>query len=244
MAHLYYTEQELSENTVSVTIEGDEARHAASVARLRVGESVAVSDGRGRIAQAVASDVAPGRVSFDVTDISEPEVFLPTLTLVQALAKGDRDELAVQMCTELGAAEVIPWQSERSIARWVGDKKAKGRVRWAAIAREASKQAMRSSIPSVADIVTTAELARMAGERTVIVLDPRAAVSLGDWARSHINEREILVVIGPEGGISANEIDALLAGGAHAVHAGATVMRTSTAGAAGFSALRAIFGQL
>ena len=244
MAHLYYTEQELSENTVSVTIEGDEARHAASVARLRVGESVAVSDGRGRIAQAVARDVAPGRVSFDVTDISEPEVFLPTLTLVQALAKGDRDELAVQMCTELGAAEVIPWQSERSIARWVGDKKAKGRVRWAAIAREASKQAMRSSIPSVADIVTTAELARMAGERTVIVLDPRAAVSLGDWARSHINEREILVVIGPEGGISPNEIDALLAGGAHAVHVGATVMRTSTAGAVGFSALRAIFGQL
>jgi 16S rRNA (uracil1498-N3)-methyltransferase len=244
MAHLYYTEQDLSENTVSVTIEGDEARHAASVARLRVGESVAVSDGRGRIAQAVARDVAPGRVSFDVTDISEPEVFLPTLTLVQALAKGDRDELAVQMCTELGAAEIVPWQSERSIARWVGDKKAKGRVRWAAIAREASKQAMRSSIPSVADIVTTAELARMAGERTVIVLDPRAAVSLGDWARLHTNEREILVVIGPEGGISPNEIDALLAGGADAVHAGATVMRTSTAGAVGFSALRAIFGQL
>jgi 16S rRNA (uracil1498-N3)-methyltransferase len=244
MAHLYYTEQELSENTVSVTIEGDEARHAASVARLRVGESVAVSDGLGRIAQAVARDVAPGRVSFDVTDISEPEVFLPTLTLVQALAKGDRDELAVQMCTELGAAEIVPWQSERSIARWVGDKKAKGQARWAAIAREASKQAMRSSIPSVADIVTTAELARMAGERTVIVLDPRAAVSLGDWARSHTNEREILVVIGPEGGISPNEIDALASAGAHAVHAGATVMRTSTAGAVSFSALRAIFGQL
>jgi 16S rRNA (uracil1498-N3)-methyltransferase len=244
MAHLYYTEQDLSENTVSVTIEGDEARHAASVARLRVGESVAVSDGRGRVAHAVASDVAPGRVSFDVTDIREPEVFLPTLTLVQALAKGDRDELAVQMCTELGAAEIVPWQSERSIARWVGDKKVKGRARWAAIAREASKQAMRSSIPGVADIVTTAELAQMAGERTVIVLDPRAAVSLGDWARSHTNEREILVVIGPEGGISPNEIDALASAGAHPVHAGATVMRTSTAGAVSFSALRAIFGQL
>jgi 16S rRNA (uracil1498-N3)-methyltransferase len=244
MAHLYYTEQELSENTVSVTIEGDEARHAASVARLRVGESVAVSDGRGRVAHAVARDVAPGRVSFDVTDISEGEVLLPALTLVQALAKGDRDELAVQMCTELGATEIIPWQSERSIARWVGDKKAKGRVRWAAIAREASKQAMRSSIPSVADIVTTAELAQMAGERTVIVLDPRAAVSLGDWARSHTNEREVLVVIGPEGGISPNEIDVLASAGAHPVHAGATVMRTSTAGAVGFSALRAIFGQL
>jgi 16S rRNA (uracil1498-N3)-methyltransferase len=244
MAHLYYTEQDLSENTVSVTIEGDEARHAASVARLRVGESVAVSDGRGRIAQAVARDVAPGRVSFDVTDISEPEVLLPTLTLVQALAKGDRDELAVQMCTELGAAEIVPWQSERSIARWVGDKKVKGRARWATIAREASKQAMRSSIPGVADIATTAELAQMAGKRTVIVLDPRALVSLGDWARSHTNEREILVVIGPEGGISPNEIDALVSAGADAVHAGATVMRTSTAGAVSFSALRAIFGQL
>ena len=243
MAHLYYTDDSLAGSPDSVNLEGDEARHAASVARLRVGEAVAVSDGAGRIADGVARAVSPTRVTLDVNAIREPTVASPTLTLVQALAKGDRDELAVQICTELGVSEIVPWQAERSISRWTGEKQAKGRARWATIAREASKQAMRATIPAVTEIMSTTQLVSVAKKRTVIVLDPRATESIGEWARAHTMETDIAVVVGPEGGISPAEIDALLAAGAVGVRVGENVLRTSTAGAASFAALRAIFGQ-
>lgn len=243
MAHLYYTEQSLAGSPDSVSLEGDEARHATSVARLRVGETVAVSDGLGWIAQGVASAVSPTHVTLDVSAIREPVVATPTLTLIQALAKGDRDELAVQMCTELGATEIIPWQAERSISRWSGEKQAKGRARWATIAREASKQAMRATIPTITDVVSTTQLVNVVKNRTVIVLDPRAPQTLGQWARTHTTETDIAVVVGPEGGISPAEMESLLAAGAVGVRIGDNVLRTSTAGAASFAGLRAIFGE-
>jgi 16S rRNA (uracil1498-N3)-methyltransferase len=243
MAHLYYTEHSLSASPDSVTLEGDEARHAASVARLRVGETVAVSDGVGWIAQGVARAVAPNLVTLDVSDIRETTTSAPAFTLVQALAKGDRDELAVQMCTELGATTIIPWQAERSISRWTGDKQAKGRARWATIAREASKQAMRATIPTILNSVTTGELAHLVSDRTALVLDPRAEKTLGEWAREHTAENEILIVVGPEGGVSSDELESLVASGAVGVRIGVNVLRTSTAGPSAIAALRAIFGQ-
>jgi 16S rRNA (uracil1498-N3)-methyltransferase len=147
------------------------------------------------------------------------------------------------MCTELGATEIIPWQAERSISRWSGEKQAKGRARWATIAREASKQAMRATIPTVTDVVSTTQLVNAVKNRTVIVLDPRAPQTLGEWARTHTTETDIAVVVGPEGGISPAEMESLLAAGAVGVRIGDNVLRTSTAGAASFAALRAIFGQ-
>lgn len=243
MAHLYYTENSLADSPDSVTLNGDEARHAASVARLRVGETVAVSDGAGWIGQGVARAVAPSLVTLDVSGLTHVVEATPTLTLVQALAKGDRDELAVQMCTELGASTIIPWQAERSISRWTGDKQAKGRTRWAAIAREASKQAMRATVPTVADIVSTTQLASMVKDGTALVLDPRAELTLGDWARAHSSATAITIVVGPEGGIAPGELESLLAAGAVGVRVGDNVLRTSTAGPASFAALRAIFGQ-
>ncbi|CAB4589550.1 unannotated protein [freshwater metagenome] len=210
---------------------------------MRVGETVAVSDGLGWIAQGVASAVSPSHITLDVSVIRETAVASPTLSLVQALAKGDRDELAVQMCTELGASEIVPWQAERSISRWSGEKQAKGRERWATIAREASKQAMRATIPTITDVVSTTQLVNVVKNRTVIVLDPRAPQTLGEWARTHTTETDIAVVVGPEGGISPAEMESLLAAGAVGIRIGDNVLRTSTAGAASFAALRAIFGQ-
>lgn len=243
MAHLYFTEVLLAGSPDSVTLEGDEARHAASVARLRVGEAVAVSDGVGWIAQGVARDVTPTLVTLDVSDVRESIDASPALTLVQALAKGDRDELAVQMCTELGASKIVPWQAERSISRWTGDKQEKGRARWASIAREASKQAMRATIPTISDIVSTTQLVGMVTNETVLVLDPRAPHTLGDWARANSSETAITVVVGPEGGIAPGELESLRAAGAIGVRVGENVLRTSTAGVASFAAVRAIFGQ-
>lgn len=244
MAHLYYTAETLSAGVLAVTLVGDEARHASAVSRLRVGEGVSVSDGHGRVADGVATEVSNTRVTLEVANIREPAILTPEFVLVQALAKGDRDEMAVQMCTELGAAAIVPWQAERSVSRWTDDKVVKGRARWSTIAREASKQAMRATIPEVHAPATTVQLAALASESVTIVLDPRADVSLDEWAETHRAVDRVHVVVGPEGGITPSELDALVNAGAQAVRVGHTVLRTSTAGAATFSALRALFGQL
>jgi 16S rRNA (uracil1498-N3)-methyltransferase len=165
----------------------------------------------------------------------EPE---PPIWLAQALAKGDRDELAIQAATELGAAGVIPWAADRSVSRWDGAKVAKGQERWGSIVREASKQAIRSRVPDVAALASTAELAALPGQ--VLVLDP-----LGDAALTEVSldGERITLVVGPEGGIAPREFEVLVAAGAARVRLGSEVLRTSTAGPAALAVLNARLGR-
>lgn len=243
MAHLYLTDSPLDPSTTSVELRGDEAHHAAQVARLREGESIQISNGEGWRATGVARSVSKSSVLVDVSNPEFDEPRLLSITLVQALAKGDRDEMAVQASTELGVSVVIPWQAERSISRWDGDKKAKGVARWQSIAREAAKQSVRSRIPTVTEPVTTAGIVAACDGATVLVLDPRAIVGIGDWARANTGTTAIALVVGPEGGITDAEVAALTATGAVAVHVGTDIMRTSTAGPAAIAALNALLGQ-
>ncbi|MDA2981059.1 MAG: RsmE family RNA methyltransferase, partial [Actinomycetota bacterium] len=112
MAHLYYVPPgETLEQGVSVRLQGDEARHAASVSRLAVGEDISVGDGAGVLATARATAVSPKEVLLEVLATSTHPPHTPEVWLVQALAKGDRDELAIQTCTELGVDRIIPWQA-------------------------------------------------------------------------------------------------------------------------------------
>lgn len=243
MAHLYFTADDLDESTTVVSLTGDEAHHAAQVARLREGESVDISNGRGWRAAGVAQSVSKSRVDVAISSpVFEPERGVQ-FTLVQALAKGDRDELAVQASTELGVARVVPWQSERSISRWEGDKRTKGVARWQAIAREAAKQSVRSRIPVVTDPVATGGIVQAVAGALVLVLDPRSTRGIGDWAREHPTATEIALVVGPEGGITDAEVDALVTAGAATVRVGGDIMRTSTAGPAAIAALNALLGQ-
>jgi len=221
-----------------VRVTGDEARHAATVARVRLGERIAIGDGAGFVVWGVVVTASPTELAIEVDEVRhdpEPE---PPLWLAQALAKGDRDELAVQAATELGAAGVIPWAAERSVSRWEGPKAAKGRERWASIVREASKQAVRSWVPEVAELTTTAELAALPGQ--LLVLDP-----LGDVVLTAVplDERRITLVVGPEGGIAPREFEALVAAGAVRVRLGHEVLRTSTAGPAALAVLNARLGR-
>ena len=242
MAHLYFTDDRLDESVSTIELRGDEAHHAAQVARLREGESVVISDGAGSRADGVAQSVSKSLVTVAVSNVRhdpEPSV---AFTLVQALAKGDRDELAVQASTELGVVRVVPWQSERSISRWDGDKRAKGVARWQTIAREAAKQAVRSRIPAVTEpVATNGVIAACAGAH-VLVLDPRAEIGIGEWAVAHAGASSIALVVGPEGGITDGEVAALVSQGATAVRLGTDIMRTSTAGPAAIAALRALMG--
>jgi 16S rRNA (uracil1498-N3)-methyltransferase len=214
-----------------VRVTGDEARHAITVARIRVGEHIAVGDGAGLIVEGVVAGVAKTELTVDVHLIRREEAALPQLWLAQALAKGDRDELAIQVATELGVSGVIPWQAERSVSRWDGAKSEKGRERWRSIVREASKQSIRAWVPEVGEPATTKAIAALPG--LVLVLEPTASIALTDVP---LGEHErITLVVGPEGGISAKELDLF----EHTVRLGPEVLRTSTAGPAALAVLNA-----
>jgi 16S rRNA (uracil1498-N3)-methyltransferase len=160
--------------------------------------------------------------------------------LVQALAKGDRDELAVQAACELGVDEVLPWQAARSISRWEGPKAVKGRERWATIVREAAKQAHRPWVPTVGEVLTTAQLIGRAAGARMLVLDPTAPAKL---SAIEPDGRDMLLVVGPEGGIAPEELIRFEEAGAERVRLGETVLRTSTAGPAAIAVLSAALGR-
>lgn len=224
-----------------VVLSGAEAHHAATVRRVRVGEVITLGDGAGAWLTGECVSVAPREVVVRIgsrRDVPRPG---PRLVLVQALAKGDRDELAVQAATELGADEIVPWQASRSVSRWDAAKAEKGRARWTSIVREAAKQAHRAWMPEVAPLATTAQLAARAAASRIVVLEPTATGRLTDVDLSGVDE--ILLVVGPEGGIASDELDALETAGALLARLGDTVLRTSTAGPAALSVLSVSLGR-
>lgn len=242
MANLYFVDQALSAATRTVELVGDEARHAVQVARVRVGDRFEVSDGNGWRADATVTVADKARVECSVENPRRDGESPIRIVLAQALAKVDRDELAVQAATELGVSVVVPWQSERSVSKWVGDKVTKGVARWTAIVREASKQAMRSRVPIVAQPVSTAGICATEPDATWIVLDPRGEQSLSSWFAAAGKPTTIGIVVGPEGGISDAEIDALRTLGATPIRLDGPILRTSTAGPAAIAALFALGG--
>lgn len=242
VAHLYYVPPGHTLDKGSVArLEGDEARHAASVSRLALGEEILVGDGEGVLARATATQVSPREVVLDIHDTTAHPRPTPEVWLVQALAKGDRDELAIQTCTELGVDGIIPWQAARSVSQWKGDKVAKGVARWSKIATEASKQSLRSWIPRVEQPVTTTELARLGESHQIILLDPEALDSLSAYIPPRT--KRLLVVVGPEGGVEPAERELLLDSGAVDLKLGSTVLRTSSAGPAALAVLNSAMGR-
>ncbi len=211
---------------------GSEGRHAGVVQRRSPGERVDVVDGAGvRVRGTVEQVTAEGVVLRVAELVREPEPDV-ALVLVQALAKGDRDELAVEAATEVGADAVVPWQAERSVVVWRGERAARSRARWVGTVRSAAKQSRRARVPDVGTAVDTAGLAErvrvaVAGGGTALVLHEDAVDPIGD---APLGRGEVLVVVGPEGGISDREVATLTAAGARAVRLGPHVLRTSTAG--------------
>lgn len=242
MAHFYLNE-ELAASAVGdrVTIDGAEARHAVTVSRIALGETIAIGNGAGLVVTGRVVTAEHTELAIEVETVSMQERRSPAVFLVQALAKGDRDELAVQAATELGVDGVIPWTAARSISRWEGLKVAKGRERWSAVVREATKQSLRAWIPDVLNLVTTKQLARLTEGVRMFVLEPTAALALSELELGGDNVAvggaDILLVVGPEGGIAPQELDALAAAGASIVRLGDEVLRTSTAGPAALAVL-------
>lgn len=222
-----------------VTLTGDEAHHAAVVSRMRRGERVLVSDGRGVLAEGIIDRAERDGVDVVLQHVQLVDAPSPRIGLAQALAKGDRAELAVQASTELGVDALVPWQARRSVVQWKGERGEKSLERWRKVVREAGKQAIRPHLPEVAPVVDTTGLAALADEWQLVVLDPTAPVSIADVTF----ERDVLLIVGPEGGIEPAELEALDAAGATRVRMGDHVLRTSTAGLAAIAALSVRLGR-
>lgn len=237
-----------------LVLEGEEGRHAAKVARIGVGEQVLLSDAPGR--QARAEVTAAHKEALDLRLLTDPSPAvqrLPRLTLVQALATGGRDEQAVESATELGVDAVVPWIARRSVSVWRGEKLRKGRAKWVSTVRAAVKQCRRAGIPEVGEPVTTPQLvAQLRGSTAdgtlVLVLHEQESVgimSLAEQLRSASESglEEILVIVGPEGGIAPEELSQLQEAGARSVLLGPEVLRSSTAGPAAIAVLSALVGR-
>ena len=228
----------------SFTLDGPEGHHAADVQRLRAGEVLLLADGRGGTVHAEVTAAGRGRVEVVVTGRTQQPAADPRLTVVQGIAKGDRGELAVQAMTEVGVDEIVPWAASRSVAQWRGDRGVKARDKWAATAREAAKQARRAWLPVVAgapDCSTRQVAARLGEAAGAFVLHEEATERLTTAALPAAGE--IVLVVGPEGGISDAEAGIFQEAGATPVRLGDAVLRTSTAGVAALAVLAARLGR-
>ncbi len=232
-----------------VSVRGAEAKHAVTVSRIRPGEQLLLGNGAGLMLSGTVIQASAGELTLEVAEASVAEAPAPRILLVQALAKGDRDELAIQAATELGVDGVVPWAAARSVSRWEGAKVQKGRERWSSIVREASKQSIRPWLPDVEELASTKALAARAATTRMLLLEPTARARLTELVLDRANGSEagtaedILLVVGPEGGIAPSELDLLQGAGATPVRLGTTVLRTSTAGPAALVILNQALGR-
>ncbi|MFK4064590.1 16S rRNA (uracil(1498)-N(3))-methyltransferase [Streptomyces sp. NPDC029674] len=213
-------------------LDGPEGRHAVSVKRLHAGEDVVLTDGAGRWAQCVVLDTeGKDRLVVTLGAVAEEPAESPRITVVQALPKGDRGELAVETMTETGVDAVVPWTAARCITQWKGDRGLKALAKWRATAREAGKQSRRVRFPEIADAASTKQVAALLADADFAAVlheegsEPLATAELP--AAGHI-----VLVVGPEGGVSPAELTAFAEAGARPYRLGRSVLRTSTAGTA------------
>ena len=224
------------------TLAGAEGRHAAAVRRIRAGEWIDVGDGAGRVASCEVLAAGPDTLGLRIDILSDVPPPVVALGLVQALAKGGRDEQAVETATEVGVDVIVPWQARRSVVRWEGDRGEKARRRWESITREAAKQSRRRHVPQVEALRTTGQLAaRITAASLTLVLhenatEPITAVGLPPAG-------EVLIVVGPEGGITDDEVATLSEAGAVLVRLGTEVLRASTAGPVALAYLASRLGR-
>ena len=219
-----------------IVLSGAEGRHAATVRRLAPGERADVTDGAGQLAECVVTQAGPGvlRLAVQARRVQPPAA--PALVVVQALAKGERGQLAVELLTETGADVIVPWAAQRSVTRWQSERGERALARWRATAQEAAKQARRARFPVVTPLADGPAVARLVRPAALaVLLDPDAGTAL---AALPVPARgEVVLIVGPEGGVSPAEASELTAAGAVGAHLGPTVLRTSTAGAVAVSVL-------
>ncbi|GAA4297244.1 16S rRNA (uracil(1498)-N(3))-methyltransferase [Mycobacterium paraffinicum] len=239
VATLFYVDALPDVGSLAV-LEGDEGFHAATVRRIRPGEQLALGDGAGGLAHCEVEHAGRDGLRARVLRRWSVAAAQPPVTVVQALPKSDRSELAIELATEAGADAFLAWQAARCVASWQGARVDKGLRRWRAVVRSAARQSRRAYIPPVGGVLSTAGLVQRIRDD---VAAGAVALALHESATDALTELDIaratalLLVVGPEGGIAPDEIAALTEAGAVPVRLGPQVLRTSTAAAVALGAL-------
>jgi 16S rRNA (uracil1498-N3)-methyltransferase len=221
-----------------ITLDGPEGRHGATVKRLGVGEQVLLTDGLGHRAEAVVEGVGVATLRLRLRSLTLDRPPDSRFVLVQSLAKGDRDEQAIEAATELGVDEIVPWQAGRSIVVWRGERAARSLRKWESVVLAATKQSRRSRVPLVSEPANrTAVIARISAAALALVLHEEAEQTLAGVDLP--SSGDVVVIVGPEGGVAPEELSAFVAAGAVAVRLGPNVLRSSSAGPAALAVLSA-----
>jgi len=221
-----------------IVLGGPEGRHGVTVKRIGVGEQVLLGDGLGKRADAVVESVGVGELHLRVQEVTQEPQPDPRFVLIQALAKGDRDEQAIEAATELGVDEVVPWQAMRSIVIWRGERAARSRRKWESVVLAATKQSRRARVPLVGALANQAAvMQRIDKAALAVVLHEEALLRLAGLDLPPSGE--VVLIVGPEGGISPDELGAFVDAGAVAVRLGSNVLRSSSAGPAALAVMSA-----
>ncbi len=220
--------QDLQQNIV--ILKNDEAHHAIKVRRTNIGEVIFITDGNGLVVEAQVTKIGPGnQLEAKVLNRQEKQLQFPIICVAQAIAKGDRADLSIELLTEVGVDQVIPWQANRSVSKLEG-KSEKLIQKWQGVARESTKQSRRAFIPQILDLAVTSQLVNhFKNYEKVIVLDPDSNNKFLDEVKNVT--KNILLVIGPEGGIDEGEMEIFKKANARFATLGDSILRTSSAGA-------------
>ena len=248
---VFLTQTPLAGATGAITVGPEVAGHAVRVRRMGAGEELELIDGTGVRLRGTIQEGTSESVTLSVTDVTEEPQQRPRLVLVQALAKNDRDIQAIEAATEVGVDAVIPWAAQRSIADWPAKKAHKMAAKWTNVLTAATLQARRARVPELGELIRgTAVTQLVTPTSRVIVLDEtestgltEAVNDLGEGSATQGDIDEIVVIVGPEGGITPAEVDALVSAGARTAVLGPTILRASTAGPVALAIVQTLLGR-
>lgn len=235
---VFVADEPLPDSGSVVGLSGTEGRHAVQVKRIAVGERLELIDGTGtRAVVAVTELSAKDRLMGVIESITYEPPPVPQVTVVQALPKSERSELAIDLLTQAGADVIIPWQGSRCVTKWATPAKAaKGITKWQAAARAAAKQSRRAVIPQIRAVAATLDVEKLIATADVaLVLHEKATLSIKNVTLD--KAQNVLLIVGPEGGISDTELSAFQHAGAQAIMLGPQVLRTASAGMVALAAI-------
>lgn len=220
-------------------LESDEAHHAIKVLRLNIGEIIKISDGVGKWVSGPIVEIAKKELFISISERGEIQAAKPELVLVQAITKSDRNKEMLELAVEAGVDRIIPWQSERSISKWQSDSEEK----WQVGIKQSCKQARQTKLPNLMQVMSTAELVKTIGSGGYgIVFHEEASTKFSELTIPN-SQSSVYLVIGPEGGISEQELLSFQNNGSKVVRLGDTVLRSAHAGFAALSAVQTKLGR-